>query len=32
MEYSLTEMAQFAKSDGWEPAVLCNQAGVPLPK
>jgi hypothetical protein len=32
MEYSLSEMAQFAKADGWEPDVLCNQAGVPLPK
>jgi len=32
MEYSLTEMSEFAKADGWEPAVLCNEAGVPLPK
>ena len=32
MEYSLTEMAAFAKSDGWEPDVLCTQAGVPLPE
>lgn len=31
MEYSLTEMAEFAKAEDWQPDALCNQAGVPLP-
>ena len=30
MEYSLTEMAEFAKAEGYRPAVLCDAAGVPL--